>query len=359
MCGKLNRLWVCGLLAVAVAGVAVTVGVVGPRADRLPIGADSLGHQPNRFATDHGETAPRDEPPLAAVATATAPASVPTLHDLQRLCPNPWTDLPEECSRALDRRYMPEGAREAHLHDGALNWIPKPEPLSHEIPWRDAFADPVGTRVAVGEALANPDCLHPVEGSVALREQCAADEIAKLAMIVDGCTMPLIMAGLLDSSSPAEQEPVDSSLPVGSSLGSVADQGPTRDEVWWWHVEQLDDDASLTPAEYWRRRNDVEDGRFRFAWRLNRCRKLPREALHWLSELPQPTGHFRDVHQGAHLRAVAARLGNDWAIALATGENAPVHSEEESEESGTHANPSYTEESEESGTHANPSYKDG
>ena len=38
---------------------------------------------------------------------------------------------------------------------------------------------------------------------------------------------------------------------------------------------------------------EYDDARFRFAWRLSRCKAVPREALAWLDELPTPAagGH--------------------------------------------------------------------
>ena len=205
-----------------------------------------------RFVTIRRPLKPRScrpqRPPIAEIVGSpkSGIANVPTVEELERICPDPWTNPPAECADALDRRYMLEGVRVARLHYGGFNWAPRPQPLAHEIPWREAFADPVRTRLAVEEALANPDCLDPPAGSAALRETCAADEMAKLAMITEGCVMPLIMAGLLDSSSPADQEPIDTHFRSRRQL----DTPTIRDEMWFWHIEMLDDDTSLTQEQY-------------------------------------------------------------------------------------------------------------
>lgn len=92
------------------------------------------------------------------------------------------------------------------------------------------------------------------------------------------------------------------------------DRASRHEEYWSWYVEELDDDPALTPEEYWRRREEIDDARFRFAWRRLRCYAVDPAVLATFDSLPE-AGH--EMHQGHHLRRYAARLGNEWAIAVA------------------------------------------
>ena len=142
-----------------------------------------------------------------------------------------------------------------------------------------------------------------------LREACAADEAAKLAMLEAACVKLLRTGGRLKRSS--DSHPDDE---AAMALLRKRDTAHRHEAYWSWHVERLDDDATLTPEEYWARREEIDDGRFRFAWRRLMCRAVPPETFALLDGLPE---HGRDVHQGHHLRRYAGRLGNEWALAVA------------------------------------------
>ena len=265
--------------------------------------------------------APAPDGPLAA-----RPVGVPSLEALRRLCPDPWTDgVPSDCETALDDRYGGEGMRTVHLYFQGTLWEPPSDPLPVEITWDEAFADPVGTHKAVEKALRHPECAEFVvresaerfgladvwESSVPvkLRGVCAADEAAKLAMLHEGCVKLLSLAGRFG----VEPEPTAAAEAAGIALRE-RDTAFRHDSHWGLLVEDLNGDPTVTPGEYWQRRDEIEDGRFRFAWRRLRCYAVDVEAFSMLDALP---GAGHDVHQGNHLRRYAARLGNEWAIAVA------------------------------------------
>ncbi|MDE0193071.1 MAG: hypothetical protein OXQ90_17085 [Gammaproteobacteria bacterium] len=274
-----------------------------------------------------GETPPPDAPPHAATS-----ADAPSLDTLRLVCPDPWTEgVSDDCKAALAGRYRSEGMRTAVLHDDGLFWEPQSDPLPAEIAWAEAFADPVGARRAVSEALRDPACLafadlpgmrvaarfppfelyprddDPVpEG---LRGACASVEAAKLAMLHEGCVVMLRSAGRgPPSPGPESSEDVAARMSLRER-----DTAFHHEELWGLHVEDLDADPTLTPEEYWRRREQIDDERFRFAWRRLMCHAADQSAFAMFDALPD-AGH--DLHQGKYLRWYAARFGNEWAQAV-------------------------------------------
>lgn len=293
----------------------------------------------------HGATSPAPEPvenPVLPEVQATPTASdipsmplavagtdskmITSLDELRRLCPDPWTeDVPDACIAALGSRYRQEGMRTVRPHHDGGGWEPSAGPLSAEVSWEEAFANPEDARRAVEEALAKPECGRFIvrdtmerfgiaddrdnAASAHLRKTCAAGEAAKLAMLEAGCVKLLRVGGRLERSS--DSHPDDQ---AAMALLRERDTSHRHETYWTWHVERLDGNTTLTPDEYWARRDEIEDGRFRFAWRRLMCRAVPPETFALLDGLPEP-GH--DIHQGDHLRRYAGRLGNEWALAVA------------------------------------------
>ena len=316
-------------LTLSLAGAGVAAVVIALTLFRSP---DSSGSgDPAPLPLDDTRARPAAQLPAPGVRTPpVASASVPSLEALRRLCPDPWTEgVPDDCQAALARRYGGEGMRTARLHDDGLFWEPQSDPLPVEIPWTEAFADPAGARRAVSEALRDPACLafadlagmrsaarfppfelyprddDPVPDG--LRGVCAAADAAKLAMLHEGCFGVATSAGLGPPSTGSES-PVED-VAARRSLRE-RDTAFHLEEPWVWHIEDLDADPSLTPAEYWRRREEIEDERFRFAWRRLMCLAADQSALAMLDALPDPGD---DLHQGKFLRWYAARFGNEWA----------------------------------------------
>ena len=302
--------------AVGVLGVVATIAIMLalPMPDRELGGKESIDQaRPSAHAS---ESLSGHAMPLSMVSRSDP---VPTLDELRRLCPNPWTDgLQADCLTALGRRYGREGMRSVSVPFDSIGWWwPDTRPVSSEIPWQEVFADPVQTRQIVEEALRRPTCspfkAEPSpEPTTGQQDACAAREAAKLAMLHSGCSMMLVTSGQLDPSS-------------GQRPGSAGARRRDRDSIAFHHeepwslpLEHLDSDASLTPEEYWQRRAQMDEGRFRLAWRRQMCRQVPVGALRNLHELT--TDHH--IHQGDYLRNYAARLGNEWALAVTAREQA-------------------------------------
>ena len=226
-----------------------------------------------------------------------------SLEDLWNLCPSPWSGIGEQCAAALDGRYQGEPVGLAQLHKNPMLWERSPPAASDGIEWRDVFADPEETREAATAALGREEC-HVPEGETRpdLGETCAADAIAKLAMLHEACVMPLVMHSDFNPWRAPGVEP--------TWFGPSDDQ---LDERWAYWIGRLDQDPSLSVEEYWDRRKEIDDARFRFAWRLMRCKAVPETSLAWLESLPTPTGNPQNEHQGGHLTGIAARLGSEWA----------------------------------------------
>ncbi len=295
-----GRKW--ALAAVGVAAFAALAAVwwpagkgLAPRVDRPPSSntpsLDVVAAPP----TDVGSEPGRDD----------ADVDVPTvsLEEMWHICPTLWSGIGEKCTQALDDRYLREPVGLAQLHDDPIGWERSQPAAFGGIAWRDVFVDPEETREAVLVALSREEC-HVGEGDMRpdLGETCAADQIARLAMLHEACVMPLVLHSGFNPWRAAGQEPTW----IGPSDAEL--------DAYWAHwVDRLDADTSLSVEEYWDRRSEIDDARFRFGWRLMRCKAVPEASLAWLDDLPRPTGDPQNQHQGAHLTTMAARLGSEWA----------------------------------------------
>ena len=312
------KLWLTLGVATVLACVVAAVFFRWPNAaDSGPPGVRAPPDRPS----DAEETALTDAPVSDRLPTARRPS----LETLRRLCADPWTDgVPIDCKTALDGRYASEGMRMARLYYQGTLWEPPPDPLPVEIGWGEAFTDPVATHRAVEKALRSPACakfvvresaerfgLADVRDSAVpaeLRGVCAADEAAKLAMLHEGCVKLLSVAGRFN----VEMETNADDEAAGTALRE-RDTAFRHESYWVSLVEDLNNEPALTPEEYWHRREEIEDGRFRFAWRRLRCYAVDPAVFAALPTLPEAG---RDVHQGNHLRRYAAQLGNEWAIGV-------------------------------------------
>ena len=258
---------------------------------------------PSRFEAADA-AAPAIDPQISEPASP-SPAdlveAVPSLDELARLCVDPWSGSGSGCAKALDRRYLREPVGLAGLHNGPSEWNRSAaSPAFEGIAWKEVFEDPLGTRAAAQEALSRPECrVSPLETRPDLGAVCAVDEIAKLAMLQAGCVMELVYykPGFNPWGSPDD-------------LPGWEKRAPDMDAKWW-QYEALDEETSMSMEEYYRRRAEIDDARFRFAWRLMRCKAVTDDALAWLDELPTPAA---GGHQGRDLTEMAARLGSEWAM---------------------------------------------
>ena len=295
-----RRTWAFAAFGVALAAAVATVWWRGGQASPAPV--DGTASRTTTPATPPASQPVGESEPAPGVADAGGPAV--SLDDLWHLCPNPWSGIGEECAAALDGRYLREAVGLAQLHDNPIRWERRSKSAAFGgVVWEDVFADPEATREAALAALRREEC-RVAQGETRrdLGETCAADEVAKLAMLQEACVMPLVLhSGFNPWRPPGEVQtwfgPSDAEL----------------DERWTWWVDRLDEDASLPLDEYWRRRAEIDDARFRFAWRLMRCEAVPETALAWLDVLPTPTAEPEDQNQGTHLTVIASRLGSEWA----------------------------------------------
>ena len=198
--------------------------------------------------------------------------------------------LSSACMAELDRRYLdaevryarpPKRGECAATLDDSRSWSPLP--ARGRIVWRDLFGDPLALRRAVAAAAGKPQCQAMAgEARHALREACAADAFARLALLHRTC------GGVLAwDASP------DLAAEFDVSAESFMDP---------WDRRSFGD----RPVEAERQ----------FAWRVARCRSVPKEALRRIETVqPPPLGWGRRFRQHRGLGAIAARLGSVWAIA--------------------------------------------
>lgn len=232
-------------------------------------------------------------------AVQVSDGNIPTVGELREVCGTPWTTVPgDPCAEALDARYLDESASMYALVGGPMSWVA--HRARSEAPpgpsWREVFKNPAATREAVENALARPAC-H----AGGTETSCAVEEIRKLAVLHEACIEPLRRNGIRNPWRPQWE--------TQSWFGP---SDAEKDERWQWNIDALDADASLTVEAYWRRRGEVEEAKYRYAWRLMRCKEAA-GSLDWIDTLPTPSGSPGDEHQGVALVKIAARLGDEWA----------------------------------------------
>ena len=263
-------------------GVPAVVAVIPP----VPPAADAAVSAPPETA---------GQPSAALPAEADAPEGPLDAWALRQLCGRPWeAAFDAECVAALERTYrdtVPALGKRSHSFRGRF----RPVLLGEPVTWAEVFDDTAGAVLAAREALARPECLVPEGGiRIELRDACAADEMAKLALLRGECTTG-------DPSPEGRQMRWDADMTI---IGREVDQALYQQRLAW-----LD--------EMW----------FGKMWRIRKCRAVPEEALGALGPFQEPLGWPYNVgNEQAELMMAAARLGSDWALssALWWGRDKPV-----------------------------------
>ena len=231
------------------------------------------------------EDGPR-EPPACAMAA---------LDDLKRLCPAPSDAVSEDCLAALERRYAHWPAYcDVHSTPRDWSWSRRwwPVLLKEQLTWADVFEDVTTVRGMVEAAVHDPACrLRENEFRPDLREPCAADGMTRVAMLHRACRRAL------------DWEDEANAYFHG-----------WRHE-WAEHRAVIEEHGA---EDYWRLIAELEESELHFAWRMAKCRTVPKPVLELLPMLRPP--QFLPLHavdQHDLLMVAAARLGNPSAIAMA------------------------------------------
>ena len=123
-------------------------------------------------------------------ACATAP-----LDDLKRLCPAPSDAVSLECVAALERRYADRPVYcDVDSTPRDWDWSRAWRPLLRKeaLVWADVFEDVTAVRGKVEAAVHDSACrLRENEFRPDLRQPCAADAMARVAMLHRACRRPL------------------------------------------------------------------------------------------------------------------------------------------------------------------------
>ena len=206
----------------------------------------ALGTLPDEYTQQVSPSADRRheaETPVARPAANVSPGeaeaeSAETVDTvaLRRLCGRPWVaNFTAECLAVLERRYQ--------------GGVPDPEPMERQfrpvmlgepVTWREVFEDVDAGLAAVEDALGRPECLVP-EGRfrLDLRDACAANDIARLAIVRRECVKLLLY-----------------------------DDVESRQRSWDTHMHAVDRAADQT--EYYRRLEQLSERWFGMMWRYGK-----------------------------------------------------------------------------------------
>ena len=271
-----------------------------------------------------------DAAPPAAATPDTAPAQderAPGLDELRELCGQPWLGaFGPACLAALERRHAATPA----VPDTSFNGTAPVDTalFGPAITWGEVFEDAGVALERVEAAMARPEC-RPAKRSLRLdlRNVCAADDMARLAILQSECEMLLFGLGYSDRLSPTrwrdERAGANNSQALWRLSPAPPDDGRReRAEIDGLERRQRmyanfpDHGSPADAAEHQRRRDQMDERWYGAMWRAGKCRALP---PHMLTAL-EPSFLTRGVHgfPCEHwLIEPAARLGSEWAISAA------------------------------------------
>ena len=219
--------------------------------------------------------------------------TAPSVEVLKRLCPAPSDTVSEECFAALETRYLHRPVF-CDSHASPSRWT-EYRPPSWALPrndllvWQDVFDDVVALRKRVEAATHDPACrLREHEFDPALRGPCAADAMTRLAVLHRACR------------------------------GALAWEEEANTYFYGWRYAWDELRAALdewVDDDHWQRVANVDESELHFAWRMAKCRAVPKPVLELLPRL-RPPSHYERTDQHDLLIVAAARLGSPWALAM-------------------------------------------
>ena len=276
----------------------------------------------------------RQEPALLGAATPAAATPegaqaqekrVPGLDELREICGQPWLGaFGPACLAALERRHAATPA----VSDTYFNSQSRVDTalFGPAVTWGEVFEETDATLERVEAAVARPECRPAKLGlRLDLREACAADDMARLAILQSECEHLLFRLGYSDQLSPAnrrgERTGADdseasrrppSAPPPGDGREARAeiDNLERRQRL---YADFPDHDPPADAAAHQRRRDKMDERWYGAMWRAGKCRALPPRALTALGPSFLTNG-YPPIFREHRLIESAARLGSEWAI---------------------------------------------
>ena len=245
--------------------------------------------------------------PDAAVGGPPQPVPQQAAADLERLrerCGQPWLGtFGTECREALERRYAALPAVVDRFFFEFRRRRFNPVMLGRPVTWGEVFEDPAGTLSRVEAAIARPECLPPERHlRLDLQESCAADDMARLAILRRDCARTLFQLGYTNEKD----------LGVwGEGSPRAGDNVELRQQSWDLALEMVT--GRTDTAEYQALRERMDDEWYGAMWRAGKCAALPRRALAALGPFRAATGWPQAVPDNG-LMETAARLGSEAAL---------------------------------------------
>ena len=230
--------------------------------------------------------------------------SAPGLERLRELCGQPSLGaFGPECNEALEQRYGTALAA-ADLRHFYSSSVFNPVLLGRPPTWDDVFQDTEGALARVYDAMDRPECLPP-DGELRFehREACAADDMARLAILRLDCARLMFQLGY------------SGEVATGVWEGQPGDRDDFEARQRAWEIDLLQLDRAADTADYRTRRDRMDGDWYAAMWRAGRCRTLPRGIFTKLGPFGAATGWPR-FGTNPKIFKTAARLGSEWALSI-------------------------------------------
>ena len=170
--------------------------------------------------------------------------------------------------------------------------------------WDDVFQDTEGALAKVYDAMDRPECLPPAgELRFEHREACAADDMARLAILRLDCARLMFQLGY------------SGEVATGVWEGQPGDRDDFETRQRAWEIDLLRLDRAADTADYQTRRDRMDGDWYAAMWRAGRCRALPSGVFTKIGPFGPATGWPR-IAPNSKLFKTAARLGSEWALSI-------------------------------------------